>query len=482
MSYQVPQHIDGNKIFIVQRSELERRLDPTVYKAHFKFVSKKHKNVKLSEIAWIDPYCSFDKQKEVSFIPMDAIDSDNGTIAYMETRRVDETKGYTKFREGDILWAKITPCMQNGKSAIASNLLNGYGCGSTEYFVIRPKDNQVVLQEYLLFLLRDEKILKSAMNYFGGSAGQQRVSPTFLQSFSVPLPSIDQQKEMCLLLQSACQSKHKNDAKARKLLDSIDTYILDELKISLPEVKAELKDRMFCVSFNELTGRRMDSKRYSLNTKQLFSAINESFYPCIPLRNYVSTSCSGDWGIDCNSEDTPQGFVKCLTLRATEIDNQYNICITPEKAKCRLIKWNKYKCLDLKVDDIIIEKSGGSEDQPVGRVAIIKEESYNGTPLSFSNFLMKIRVKGINPDYLYFFLKSMYNIGMTESMQSQTNGIRNLIVKEFLEQTIVVPPLDKQKEITSHIQMIRQRAKQLQEEGKMILENAKKEVERMIIG
>ena len=171
--YNVPQYIDNNKVFIVQRSEIEYRLDPTVYKTHFKFVSKKYRNVKLSEIAWIDPYCSIENQKEVSFIPMDAIDSENGTIAYMGTKKVNETKGYTKFREGDILWAKITPCMQNGKSAIARNLLNGYGCGSTEYFVIRPKENYVILQEYLLFLLRDEKILKSATYYFVGSSCQQ---------------------------------------------------------------------------------------------------------------------------------------------------------------------------------------------------------------------------------------------------------------------------------------------------------------------
>ena len=76
----------------------------------------------------------------------------------------------------------------------------------------------------------------------------------------------------------------------------------------------------------------------------------------------------------------------------------------------------------------------------------------------------------------------MYNIGVTDSMQSQTNGIRNLIVKEFLEQTVIEPSLAKQQEIANHISAIRQQARCLQEEGKAILENAKREVERMIIG
>lgn len=143
---------------------------------------------------------------------------------------------------------------------------------------------------------------------------------------------------------------------------------------------------------------------------------------------------------------------------------------------------DKYNNIKLGKYDIIVEKSGGSDDQPVGRVAIIEEDTYDSVPLSFSNFLMKIRVKNINPEYLYFFLKTMYNIGVTDSMQSQTNGIRNLIVKEFLEQTVIEPSLAKQQEIANHVSAIRQQAKRLQEEGKAILENAKKEVERMIIG
>ena len=67
-------------------------------------------------------------------------------------------------------------------------------------------------------------------------------------------------------------------------------------------------------------------------------------------------------------------------------------------------------------------------------------------------------------------------------MQSQTNGIRNLIMQEYFDQIVVVPPLQKQQEIVDHIIDMRQQAKALQEEGKAILEKAKKEVEAMIIG
>ena len=83
---------------------------------------------------------------------------------------------------------------------------------------------------------------------------------------------------------------------------------------------------------------------------------------------------------------------------------------------------------------------------------------------------------------MYYYLKTMYNIGITESMQSQTNGIRNLITDEFLSQTIVVPSLQKQQEIVDNITNIKNKAKALQQEGKDILESAKRNVEQMIIG
>ena len=138
--------------------------------------------------------------------------------------------------------------------------------------------------------------------------------------------------------------------------------------------------------------------------------------------------------------------------------------------------------MNIQTNDLLIEKSGGSEDQPVGRISILTDEILKGNQIAYSNFIHKITVEGISPMYLYFYLKTMYNIKITDSMQSQTNGIRNLIMQEYFDQTVVMPPLQKQQKIVDHIIAIRQQAKALQEEGKSILEQAKREVEGMIIG
>ena len=184
--------------FIINRSSLEGRLDPSVYKDGIKLVSEKYDNVKLSSCAWINPNTSFkgkDAETTISFIPMEVIDECYSEVTSMLEKTIGESSGFTRFQNGDLLWAKITPCMQNGKSVVVRGLTNGLGCGSTEFFVIRPRTSQLSI-DYLQALLHMKAIRKTAMLYFGGSAGQQRVSVNFLENFNVPLPPIEKQKEI----------------------------------------------------------------------------------------------------------------------------------------------------------------------------------------------------------------------------------------------------------------------------------------------
>lgn len=187
-----------SRIFLVNRSELEGRLDPTVYKDGIKLISSNYNNVKLPSVAYVNPTGTFkgkDIETPISFIPMESIDEVYSEVSKLEDTTIENASGFTKFKEGDLLWAKITPCMQNGKSAIARNLTNGLGCGSTEFFVIRTKDERLAI-EYLHVILHMKCVRETAMLYFGGSAGQQRVSSAFLENFNLPFPSIDKQIEI----------------------------------------------------------------------------------------------------------------------------------------------------------------------------------------------------------------------------------------------------------------------------------------------
>jgi type I restriction enzyme S subunit len=103
-------------------------------------------------------------------IPMASVDDESGTITGPEVRPYREVaKGYTYFEEGDVLFAKITPCMENGKSAIARGLIDGVGFGSTEFHVLRP--STVVCAEWLYLFIRQPTFRSVAARYFTGSVG-----------------------------------------------------------------------------------------------------------------------------------------------------------------------------------------------------------------------------------------------------------------------------------------------------------------------
>lgn len=146
---------------------------------------------KIRDIADVNPWKSKAVKREdnepTSFVPMETVDEVNGKITALETRTYREVKkGYTYFENGDIIFAKITPCMQNGKSAIAENLIGGFGYGSTEFIVIRAKPGYS--NKWILHFLRTAELRKDAEDHFTGSAGQQRVSTDFIGDCKIPYP------------------------------------------------------------------------------------------------------------------------------------------------------------------------------------------------------------------------------------------------------------------------------------------------------
>ena len=139
-----------------------------------------------------------EKDTEVSFVPMSAV-SELINYAEYEIRKYSEVKtGFTNFKRGDLLWAKITPCMQNGKSFIAQEMPTKIGFGSTEFHVLRIKSGKEdeIYMPYLWMLLSERHILEAAQGMFSGSAGQQRVSDIFLKNFPVVLPEFEIQRKL----------------------------------------------------------------------------------------------------------------------------------------------------------------------------------------------------------------------------------------------------------------------------------------------
>lgn len=152
----------------------------------------------LEDFAQVNPTMSRKDLSDdtiVSFVPMLAVTEKTNEVVYDQKRYAEVKTGFTIFQKGDLLWAKITPCMQNGKSFLADGMPTEIGFGSTEFHVLRSESDKLYMP-FLWVLLCDEHILEAAQGMFGGSAGQQRVPDTFLKKFPIILPPVETQKDL----------------------------------------------------------------------------------------------------------------------------------------------------------------------------------------------------------------------------------------------------------------------------------------------
>ena len=130
----------------------------------------------------------------VSFMPMESLGINDKFTISKQSKDLESVSGsYTYFTEGDVLLAKITPCFENGKLGIASNLVNGIGFGSSEYIVFRP--NKIIDKEWLYYFLNRESFRVLGSQHMSGSVGHKRVTKEFIEETLIPLIPIAKQKE-----------------------------------------------------------------------------------------------------------------------------------------------------------------------------------------------------------------------------------------------------------------------------------------------
>ena len=173
------------------------------------------------EITPPNPEVPPDDDTHVSFVPMAAVQVMAGGIDTSESRPWRKVrKGYKRFQDGDVLFAKITPCMENGKLAVATGLCNGVGAGSTEFHVLRP--SAAIRPDLLAYYLLRDDFRAAARSKMKGTAGQLRVPEQFLETQTLPVPPLRDQK---------------------RIIKAIDSYFtrLDNVTATLQRVRRNLK-------------------------------------------------------------------------------------------------------------------------------------------------------------------------------------------------------------------------------------------------
>ena len=177
----------GNPLSLNQKNELKRLGECCI-------LNPRRPNIAL---------CDTDK---VSFIPMPAVSEDGYLVDMTDEEYGKVKKGFTYFENNDVLFAKITPCMENGKGAIVHGLTNGIGMGSTEFHVLRPI-NGISSPYWLLTLTRMPIFRERAAKNMSGTGGQKRVSASYLNHFMVGLPAIEEQRRFEAIYRQADKSK-----------------------------------------------------------------------------------------------------------------------------------------------------------------------------------------------------------------------------------------------------------------------------------
>jgi type I restriction-modification system DNA methylase subunit len=350
LNYLITQNFDGSELLIPEElknyastSSLVEMIDfrkidfnksitltpKTTY--HFE---TKWELVKLSDIAEINPSKTelrdIKDDTFISFVDMASV-SDNGFISKVEKRKYQEVKngGYTYFQEGDILIAKITPCMENGKCALAVNLPAKIGFGSTEFHVIRCNDKKQ--REYVFSLLNNPSLRKVAEQNMTGSSGHRRVPEDFYTNLRIPMPSDDSIQKKLIKEFSDLEGKFiasiKTIEEENEKLNNLyrDAYSKANKTFKLSD------DEYFDISIGKRVLKRELNKDgngipvFSANVFRPFGIINKRLLKDFKIPSVI-WGIDGDWMVNClpeNYQFYPTDHCGVLRVKKDDIHPKY---------------------------------------------------------------------------------------------------------------------------------------------------------------
>lgn len=162
---------------------------------------------KLKYIAKLSPYCDFSKISDetiIEYLPMEYIK--NGHYISNSKKYSEIPKSLTPFQSGDIVFAKVTPCFENGNIAIMDNITSGIGLGSSELYVIRPFAINCM---FIFYWLQNSGFIEKAVFSMTGMGGLKRVPSQFINNLSIVLPLIEEQQQIADYLDKKCKTIDK---------------------------------------------------------------------------------------------------------------------------------------------------------------------------------------------------------------------------------------------------------------------------------
>ncbi len=393
-----------------------------------------------------------------SFIPMKCVEEESGRFEPLDDRKVaDVRKGYTPFRDGDVIFAKVTPCMENGKAAVMKGLTNGIGFGSTEFFTLRPKIG--LEANYLFHFILQSNFRRDAARNMTGAVGLRRVPKSWLEQQPIPLPQPDEQRRIVAEIEKQFTRLEAGVAALRRVQANLKRYRAAVLKAAcegrLVPTEAGLAktgDRKATFETGEallariLTERRQDWQGRGQYKEPAFP--DTASLPPLPA----------DWmwarleqlGFTFGGLTKNPKRVKLMKqFPYLRVANVYANELRLDEVEKIGVEDSELTKLLVHAGDLLIVEGNGSKDQ-IGRLAI-----WDGSidPCVHQNHVIKVRPIALAlGKWILNWLLSPGGRHFVELVASSTSGLYTLSVNKVGDLPIPLPPLAEQTRIVAEVE------------------------------
>ena len=377
----------------------------------------------LSDYVEFNPVVPLVKGQLVSFVSMDVITPGNRWVRPEEERPAIGSG--SKFSPGDTLFARITPCLENGKIAEYSGLQSGMG--STEFFVLRARHN-ISDQSFVYYFAQNRELRSAAEKSMTGASGRQRANISALREFECKFPALQVQQRIAGVLSDYDELMENNRRRIR---------ILEEMTRAIY--------REWFVHF-----------RFPGNDKvpRVASPIGKTpqGWEIKPLESLIVDHIGGGWGKEATDEKHTEA---AWVIRGTDIPDARSSQVAD--VPHRFHTASNLRTRRLQAGDIIFEVSGGSKDQPVGRTLLVTPQllsALGDESVICASFCKRVRpdAGGYGSELLYLSFLEGYESGEIEQFQVQSTGISNFKWTEYIAQTHrVVPPAALREKFRAHV-------------------------------
>lgn len=410
----------------------------------------------MSDFLVVNPKtdCSMLTDKtQVSFVPMSNVQEKSNVVSYDMVAYEKVKKGFTVFQRNDLIWAKITPCMQNGKSCVVDEMPTEIGFGSTEFHVIRKRNNDVYMP-FIWSIFSNENILKAAQAVFSGSAGQQRVSVSFLENFPGVIPEYDKQIALVSLLEHALSNLKDKNAQILKLLNNFENSVSNKFGLK----RCIINKLCFATRLKDLDGV-IDAKRYASVCRTGYDLKISDVCDVVDEKVNVSRFDTEviDWIRIDDLPNHPLDIEVLRTQAANEVEGTF---------------------FEIKGNDILVARLGPT----ILNQKIVMVRSVERTTIASAEFLV-LRCKGeYNPEAVMAVLKtSYYRDLMYSHARGSTPSRYRLNRKDMLN--LPFPDIrEHQEQLAVEANNVREQVKSMCVQAEQGLKAAKEQFEKELLG